>query len=708
MLYLVEVLIYDIIEERDLIKEYYLKHEREPLFGFRVYVTHRYQAEVKGFILSSRPVEKIPDGLNPIDKLIDIESSLFSKPTADLLNRTANYYKVSKHALMLLVAPFPKKKTGERSGELCYEVILPSPKVLLPANEYKVFEKIKKNNPISIVGFGHKTVVERLIKKGFVRRVYREINIEGLSEIKAYALSAEEKEAVRRISKCEKDTLLFGSNNLKLRNEVLIEVIRNELEKGGSALFLFPYLARSNPIISLFKSVFGDKLFVFDSSIGASDLEQQQKRIKGLSGIVVMGVKEAVFLDIENLSLVIIDEEESPSYKNKDVPRIHFKRVAMSRGVKTILCSSSFSIESMARHKRGYYDLVKLDDDKPHSFKVLDLNKAEQLEEKSIMITHELKEAIDRVIKNGKQVLIYYPRRGYASNYRCNSCFKDARCPNCGNLLTYYKDNSRLVCLSCGYKKNARDLSCPSCGSSDFIPLGYGTMRLVEELESIFQDSRISRLDYDSIIDQDYADNFSLFALGQSDILVGTKMIASSLNFTNIGLVAAIDIDGFLLSKSYYAEEDMYGTLSGLASMLDRNNSEAYLLTRYQDNASIKILAKQDYDEFYEYAIDKRRLTNDPPYVFLVKLSFIASTISEADALSAKLKSFILRRLEGKRIALIGPSTARINQRIGKPESKLILKYKVREDIEELLDELMTMKLPSSTKLEIDVDPLEE
>lgn len=708
MLYLVEVLLHDSIEERDLVKEYYLKHEREPLFGFRVYVTYRYQAEVKGFILSCREIKEIPLDLSPIDRLVDVDYSFFSSDSKELIEKTAWYYKVSKHSLMLLVAPFLRKKSVVDYGKLSYEAVVPGPKELLPAAEYKVLAKIKEKGFVSVLDFGHKTVVERLIKKGFVKKSIKETLIGTDRPIKSYGLSEEEKRAVKELKEATKPIVLFKTDSLSERIDVLIDVIKAELEEGRSILYLFPYLSSQSPILSLFMETYNDKLVIFDSNISANEYEKKSKAIMDLSGLIVLATKRGAFLNIKNLSLIIIDEEESVAYKNREDPKIDFKKVCLLRGIKSILCSSSFSIESMARYQRGYYNLVDLSKKEPLSYKILDLNESDKLVAPSLMITLELKEAINKTIAKGKQVLIYYPRRGYATNFRCNVCLKDARCPNCGNLLTYYKDSERLFCLSCGYKRTVKENRCYSCGSTDFMPLGYGTMRLVDDLEKIFKSSRISRLDYDSINEQDYADNYSMFALKESDILVGTRMIASTYNFTNIGLVAAIDIDNYLLSKSYCAEEETYHLLSSLLSKLDKDSREAYILTRYKDNPSIVMLAKQNYEEFYDYTMEKRRLTNDPPYVFLVKISLFANSNLEVGALGLKLRELLLERLSFKRVVVIGPQNISGHQKNAKSTSKIILKYKKREDIDELLTELLTIKLPSQARLEIDIDPLGE
>ena len=66
---------------------------------------------------------------------------------------------------------------------------------------------------------------------------------------------------------------------------------------------------------------------------------------------------------------------------------------------------------------------------------------------------------------------------------RCRECGHVVKCPKCNLSLTLYKEKGYAKCNYCDYKLYNYD-EC-SCGSRDFINLGFGEERINEELKKI-------------------------------------------------------------------------------------------------------------------------------------------------------------------------------------------------------------------------------
>ena len=103
---------------------------------------------------------------------------------------------------------------------------------------------------------------------------------------------------------------------------------------------------------------------------------------------------------------------------------------------------------------------------------------------------------------------------------------------------------TRLMCHYCGHSLPYTN-KCPECGGEHLKFLGVGTQKAAEELQALFKDAKILRLDADSTMTRDsYSTYLNAFAKAEYDILLGTQMVAKGLDFPNVTLVGVIGADG--------------------------------------------------------------------------------------------------------------------------------------------------------------------
>ena len=87
---------------------------------------------------------------------------------------------------------------------------------------------------------------------------------------------------------------------------------------------------------------------------------------------------------------------------------------------------------------------------------------------------------------------------------------------------------------------------CPACEGIDIETYGYGTERIAEEVQEIFKESRISRMDLDTTRNKDaFQEIIENFSAHRSDILVGTQMVTKGLDFEKVKVVGVINADTF-------------------------------------------------------------------------------------------------------------------------------------------------------------------
>ena len=169
-----------------------------------------------------------------------------------------------------------------------------------------------------------------------------------------------------------------------------------------------------------------------------------------------------------------------------------------------------------------------------------------------------LKEIIDRV--NRKEgVILFQNRRGYSSYLECSDCADIPMCENCSVSLTYHKKIDLLRCHYCGYTVKAFK-TCRACGFPEMKEVGSGTQKIEDELAEALKnmgcDAKIVRMDLDTTSKKgSHRKILSSFARGESDILLGTQMVAKGLDFSRVTLVGVINADLQLYLPDFRASE---------------------------------------------------------------------------------------------------------------------------------------------------------
>ncbi|OGC85026.1 MAG: primosomal protein N', partial [candidate division Zixibacteria bacterium RBG_16_43_9] len=158
--------------------------------------------------------------------------------------------------------------------------------------------------------------------------------------------------------------LLYGVTGSG-KTHVYIEIIKKVLGKGETALVLVPEISLTPQIISRFKSVFGEQVGPFHSSLSPGERFDAWRGIKSGKIKVVVGTRSAIFSPLSNLGIIVVDEEHDSSYKQKEPdPKYNARDLALVRGkmnkALVILGSATPSLESFYNVEKGKYTLLQL------------------------------------------------------------------------------------------------------------------------------------------------------------------------------------------------------------------------------------------------------------------------------------------------------------------------------------------------------------
>ncbi|MBP1592360.1 MAG: primosomal protein N', partial [Oscillospiraceae bacterium] len=473
------------------------------------------------------------------------------------------------------------------------------------------------------------------------------------------------------------------------KTSVFIKLIEKTLSEGKTAMLLIPEISLTPQIVENFCRLFGGTVSVIHSNLSLGQRLEEYRRIEaGLSKIVV-GTRSAVFAPLENIGLIIMDEEGERSYKSDSAPRYTTSAVAKERcrthGAVLLLGSATPSVESYYYARKGVYELLELTErfnksDLPH-VEIVDMN-AERANGNTSEFSEVLVHEIRHNLEAGEQTILLLNRRGYHTVISCAGCSSPVYCPNCSIPYTYHKANNSLVCHYCGSIAELPE-KCPGCGGTVFKQMGFGTQKMEEQLEALFPDARILRMDADTTFSRyAYEKNFKDFADKKYDIMVGTQMIGKGLDFPDVTLVGIVTADKSLFSGDFRSYERTFSLITQVAGRSGRGGKKgrAYLQTFMPDHYVLGLAAAQNYAGFYREEIALRKTLIFPPVCDICVIGISSVSDAAAAAASAVTLKIIKDVIKSEQIKfplrVLGPVQSGIAKMNGKYRYRLILKCK--------------------------------
>lgn len=481
--------------------------------------------------------------------------------------------------------------------------------------------------------------------------------------------------------------LLYGVTGSG-KTQVYLRLLEETLRQGRGAIVLVPEISLTAQTLESFHARFGSRVAVLHSGLSLGERTDEWNRVRQGDADIVVGTRSAIFAPIPRLGLIVMDEEQEHTYKSDKAPRYHAREIARLRcryhGALLLLASATPSIESYYAAKTGRYALVELagryGKNSLPTVETIDMGEAENLSD-TPSLSLPLREELLYNLEHGQQSILLLNRRGHSTLVRCSACGEAAGCPGCSVALTYHAANDSLLCHYCGYQA-PKAAQCSACGSSLVRYSGVGTQRLEEELQQVFPEAKILRVDMDTTMTKfSHEKLFSAFQRGEYDIMIGTQMVAKGLNFPNVTLVGVLATDQSLYNNDFRSFERTFSLLTQVVGRCGRGElgGRAIIQTYSPDHPVIELAASQDYPTFYREEIHSRKLHLYPPFCTMIGIGF--SGTQQTSVLQAA-RSFLeqFRRLAsspdyaGLPFRVLGPVPADVYKAAGKYRYKIILK----------------------------------
>lgn len=511
------------------------------------------------------------------------------------------------------------------------------------------------------------------------------------------------------------------------KTEIYIKLISKALSEGKQVLYLLPEIALTSQIVNRLRKYFGDKVGVFHSRFNEYEKVEIWNRVLDVDGVegtegkyqLILGARSALLLPFNNLGLIIVDEEHDASYKQIDpAPRYHARDCAVVlsqiHSSKILLGTATPSMESyynVCQHKYGYISLTqRYAESKLPEIWIVDM--VESIRQKRIkgIFSQFLIEKMTAALEKKEQIILFQNRRGYALRMFCNSCQTMPTCKYCDVTLTYHKRSNLMKCHYCGYAIEVPRV-CPTCGSPEVEMKGFGTEKIEDNLEELFPNAVIQRMDLDTTRSKTaYQKIITDFEQHKTDILVGTQMVTKGLDFDRVSVVGVLNADSLISFPDFRSFERAFQIMSQVSGRAGRKEVPGNVIIQsfQPDHPALKFVCNNDFKAMYESQIVEREQFMFPPVCRLVKLTLKhkdeIKLDQAAEALAAQLRVAFPRQVLGPEYPLV----ARVqtyylkNFWIKFPKNKLLTQEK--QQLDEIILEFRKQMQYKSVQIVINVD----
>jgi len=501
------------------------------------------------------------------------------------------------------------------------------------------------------------------------------------------------------------------------KTEVYLEAVAECLRHGRQALVLLPEIALSSEFLDRVEARFGARPGEWHSGITRTERRRLWTMAATNHVGMVVGARSALFLPFADLGLIVVDEEHDSSYKQEDVVFYSARDMAVLRAsickAQVVLASATPSLESWVNAGAGKYGRIDLRSrygtaELPE-MGAIDL-RAEEME-KGRWISPRLAAEIRARKARGEQSLLFLNRRGYAPITTCRACGQQIGCDHCDARMVEHRFQNRLVCHQCGETKPI-PTACPSCGvEGRMTAIGPGVERLAEEVAERFPEARASVLSSDLFhSSRALKEAIATISAGETDIIIGTQIVAKGHNFPRLTLVGVIDADLGLQGADMRAAERSFQLMRQVAGRAGREGGEArglaLLQTHQPEHPVIRAILSGEDEDFWDAEAAQRQAVGMPPYGRLagIILSHPDQAVVEGHAREMARRSAPLQAIGAE---LWGPAVAPIARIRGRFRVRMLIRAARQAPIQNAIAEWLAQapKPPTNLRLSVDIDP---
>jgi primosomal protein N' (replication factor Y) len=665
-------------------------------------------------------VQQLLDTLN----VYPVINSLLKKKVCFAWEALKKNYKPKVENFVLLEEPYKEEAALEQllnnwsRGPKQMELLLAYLHVSQSEGEVSQVSLLKKSGASA-------AQLKSLVEKGILKIEKRQVDrIKSMpKKVKIdFELSVAQQQALEQVKnqwKENKVCLLHGVTSSGKTN-VYIKLIEEQLQKGKQVLYMLPEIALTSQVIRRLQKHFGGNIGVYHSRFSQNERVEIWNKVKSGELSVVLGARSSVFLPFNNLGLFICDEEHDASYKQQEpAPRYNGRDagiyLAGMFNAPTLLGSGTPSVESYFNAKNGKYGFVELmtryNDLAIPPLSIVDTRAIAQKEGGKAVLTPALITSIQEVLERKKQIILFQNRRGYSPYQMCSVCGWIPQCQHCDVSLTFHKLGNKLACHYCGatYPTVHR---CAACGSDKFAKRNFGTEKIEEQLQELFPNAAVARMDIDTVRGKQAHDTLiQQFEQGKIDILVGTQMVVKGLDFENVDLVGILDADGLLHFADFRVNERAFQLMEQVSGRAGRKEETGKVIVQSSQpkHPVLQQVVMHNYTAFFNYELEHRKEFFYPPFSRLIRLTFKHKSKDVVDKAAAFFGKSVAAKYGAYMIGPAEPVIGRVRnlflmELLFKLPRKADILREAKSDLLEMISIMHQQKSFASVNVIADVD----
>ena len=486
--------------------------------------------------------------------------------------------------------------------------------------------------------------------------------------------------------KNNKKALIFGDTGCG-KTEIYMKYFEKVVNNNQSAIFLLPEISLTPQMEQRLKDKFGDLVVIWHSKIGKKKKDNILNDIYNGKVKIVAGARSSLFLPLQNLGLIVVDEEHDDSYKANKRPRYNTRDLAIyfahKLNINVILGTATPSLTSFNKFKsfrlKGNFFNTK----KEFIFE----NSSTRL---TPLIINEIKNTLDKK----EQIIVFIPTRGNFKYLICDNCGASLKCPYCDVTMTLHRNDKKIMCHYCHYVERIPS-QCPSCVNGILLNKRVGTAEILEQLQEVLPNNVISKFDRDEVTtDAKLRKILTEFNNKKIDILVGTQMLSKGHNYHNVNLAIILGIDNILNIPDFKSRERTFSLLFQIAGRSGRKTDGKVLIQTLNGDFFQSYL--DDYQDFLDDELEYREELY-PPFK---KLARIVIAHKNIDIAKNQLDEVVKKLEQFENIEIVGYGEAPIQRIANKFRFNILLRS------DKSVNLIKSINTINSNLTEIDIDPI--
>jgi len=653
--------------------------------------------------------------IRPIQILLD-DRPLLTEPLLRLAKHMADTTFCSWGKSLSAMMPAALRKDRKRRTVPIVEISeLPSADVLAelakkqPKQERAIAYLKKAGGPVEVRLFKERTglsdsPLKNLQKRGWVKfgrrtEFFDPFAGKGVERDKPHELTSHQAvcvEALREaLEKKTDQTFLLHGITGSGKTEVYLQAMERCLAQGRGAIVLVPEISLTPQTVSRFRARFGN-VAVLHSGLTDAERHDQWIAIREGKLRVVVGARSALFAPMPKLGMIVLDEEHENSFKQESVPRYHAREVAQERafleGAICVLGSATPSLESWHAAQTKKIQLLTLPDRVAGGVlpevSVVDMRVEKAEQGHWLVISKPLEEELRAALEKNHKAILFLNQRGFSPAWHCRVCGGSVQCRRCDVALTYHKWRKKALCHYC-MEETPPPQNCPECGLKVSL-VGVGTERVEDTMRRVFPDANLARMDRDTMLRREsYEEVLGAFSRGETDVLLGTQMVAKGLDFPDVTVVGVLNADTALHHPDFRAAERCFNLLAQVSGRAGRSakGGRAVIQTWMPEHPAIQAAAGHDYERFAKGEIKEREVFGYPPFGAVIRVRWEAVDAPKVEAM-AKIGVALLREIPSPGCTLLGPAPPPVEKLRGKVRRQILLKASPAEALRPLMPAL--------------------